>query len=139
MKRCRICQEEKPLTEFHKHNSSKDRKSPYCKPCAIAKASRHVKENYTYEKSRLLTYKRHGITEEIFLALLKLQNELCAICKNKPVKSLHIDHDHTCCVGAYSCGKCVRGLLCGDCNKAIGLLGENIDTFYAAVEYIKHA
>jgi hypothetical protein len=35
---------------------------------------------------------------------------------------LHIDHDHQCCPGGYSCGKCVRGALCGRHNVYLGHL-----------------
>jgi hypothetical protein len=35
---------------------------------------------------------------------------------------LHIDHDHDCCPGTYSCGRCVRGALCGRHNVYLGHL-----------------
>lgn len=38
---------------------------------------------------------------------------------------LVVDHDHSCCPGVTSCGLCVRGLLCTQCNSAAGLLGDD--------------
>jgi hypothetical protein len=39
--------------------------------------------------------------------------------------NLRVDHDHRCCPGAHSCGKCVKGLLCEGCNIASGWLGDS--------------
>jgi len=35
-------------------------------------------------------------------------------------RNLHVDHDHACCPGQMSCGKCIRGVVCNKCNTAIG-------------------
>jgi len=52
--------------------------------------------------------------------------------------ALVVDHDHECCPGdSPSCGLCVRGLLCGQCNMAIGLLGESIPRIRGALEYLE--
>lgn len=47
-----------------------------------------------------------------------------------------VDHDHTCCPGKRSCGRCVRGLLCNRCNRALGQFGDDIETLRRAVAYL---
>lgn len=49
---------------------------------------------------------------------------------------LAVDHDHACCPGHYSCGKCVRGLLCQDCNIAAGKLRDDPDVMLALAFYV---
>jgi hypothetical protein len=75
--------------------------------------------------------KRYGLTLEQYRALEKKQRGLCALCgkpplvgkracgKEKQAPRLCVDHDHACCPGKRSCGKCVRGLLCHWCNSHV--------------------
>jgi hypothetical protein len=59
----------------------------------------------------------------------------CEICGTTDAK-LHVDHDHSCCPGGYTCGGCVRGFLCGQCNQALGLLKDDPDRMVAAAAYV---
>ena len=43
---------------------------------------------------------------------------------------MHIDHDHE--TGAY------RGVLCANCNKALGLVNDNIETLQGLVAYLAY-
>jgi len=73
--------------------------------------------------------RNYGISEKEYDDLLQQQDNLCAICRTKSSKNLHVDHDH-------DTGK-VRGLLCSNCNTSLGLLRENPALFLSAVEYLK--
>lgn len=80
----------------------------------------------------------YGLSVEKRAQLLAEQNSCCYLCGEpldleKPQK-VHVDHDHSCCRGARSCGKCVRGLACEPCNKAIGLFGDNPERMKRAAE-----
>lgn len=64
---------------------------------------------------------RYKLTKEQFNSLLG-GNGLCPLCAKR--KATCVDHDHSCCAGRDTCGKCVRGILCNRCNGAIGTLTE---------------
>jgi hypothetical protein len=49
---------------------------------------------------------------------------------------LTVDHDHNCCPGHVSCGLCVRGFLCPQCNSAAGLLGDDPERARLLASYI---
>lgn len=69
----------------------------------------------------------------------KLIDRPCAICGEKDLTP-HLDHDHSCCAGggyADKCGKCVRGVLCSHCNKALGLFQDDPERMRAAAEYLE--
>lgn len=70
----------------------------------------------------------YGITKERFDELVIEQCGKCATC-NKQLTKFHIDHDH-------KTGK-VRGLLCGPCNQAIGLVKESSQTLANIINYLK--
>lgn len=47
-----------------------------------------------------------------------------------------IDHDHSCCSGPISCGDCIRGLLCQNCNAGLGYLKEDLGILTRAYDYL---
>ena len=88
-------------------------------------------DNLGYDPRR---FKRHNITKEIYENLLNQHSGKCWICKTSD--ATHIDHDHSCCSGGWSCGKCIRGVLCSNCNTAIGLLKDSQDLLEEAKRYL---
>lgn len=61
----------------------------------------------------------------------------CKVCGRVGVKKMNIDHDHSCCPkNKRSCGKCVRGVLCRDCNLGIGHFKDDIDLLKRAIKYL---
>lgn len=72
---------------------------------------------------------RYGLSKESFLALVEKQAGKCAICGAILGISLHVDHDHK--------TEKIRGLLCGDCNKAIGLLEDSPKVCRQAADYLE--
>lgn len=85
-------------------------------------------------------FAKYGLTEADYNRLLEEQGGGCAICGCPPEASakgtLAVDHDHACCSGQKSCGRCVRGLLCGKCNSSIGLADDDPDRLRRAASYL---
>jgi len=65
--------------------------------------------------------------------MLSAQNGVCRICfrVNGNGKRLAVDHDHE--------NMRIRGLLCGKCNLALGLMGEDPNRMLRLVKYIRAA
>lgn len=71
------------------------------------------------------------------LRILLSKDNLCAICRVVITEySVHIDHDHNCCPSKKTCGGCVRGLLCENCNKGLGHFKDNKDVLALALAYL---
>lgn len=84
--------------------------------------------------------KSHGLSEERWNEIFEGQDRACAVCKNSYPDSKrvwHIDHDHSCCDKPKSCGKCVRGILCGNCNSMLGHEKDSIFRLNNAVSYLR--
>lgn len=60
--------------------------------------------------------------------MLDRQGGACAICLQVRTETLHVDHCHA--TGA------VRGLLCGACNRALGLLNDDPGLIRRAADYL---
>jgi hypothetical protein len=81
--------------------------------------------------------KQLGIPVEQYEAMLKKQNGLCAVCKKRrPCNRggsdmLNVDHCH-------KTGK-IRGLLCGHCNRVLGLVEDSPKLLEALAAYLRAA
>jgi hypothetical protein len=118
---CYKCSTWKEESEFAKRKTTDDGLNPECRKCTI--------------KVRLPMY---GLTWDQYEQMVIRQNGVCAICLKPPGRAFDIDHDHACCAGGTSCGKCVRGLLCFNCNSALGKLKDDVEALERAVIYLKN-
>lgn len=140
MKTCKACNTEKPLSEFGPHKSTADKHATNCRPCDSKRQVAHQKKNAEKYKAQWVRrgILRHNITLEKYQELLDSHDGGCWICgATSEDKRLAIDHDHSCCPGAYSCGKCVRGLLCHPCNLSIGHFDKNGIDFTLVSKYLR--
>ena len=116
---CRLCGVEKPISEFYFRKDSGHYRSE-CKECL----------------RRLSSFRSTGWTPEKYEEAYIKQDGRCAICGCKLNSSRYTrfagDHDH-------KTGK-LRGLLCTNCNTALGLFKDSIERLEAAKAYLlKHA
>ncbi len=77
--------------------------------------------------------RKHHLPWEWYEQKLKEQGGRCGLCSGPPtprkgrlMASFDLDHDHTCCPGDSSCGKCARGLLCSRCNFVVGWVEKDL-------------
>lgn len=135
MRTCSTCKVEKSLDEFYRHRNLPEGRHLSCKSCQSDYAKRYNAQPENRAKQRALHLARYGLTPETFDALLEAQGRRCAICRaDDPggVGTWHIDHDHECCPERRrSCGGCVRGLLCMQCNHRVGIVEQFGDAISA--------
>ncbi len=164
MKICINCKQEKRFEEFKPKGDGSTRLSSYCKPCCVilkreyrrtergrelqrAAVRRYREKNHecllVAEAKRRQTpaYKRYvqehhlqktyGITRAQKAQMYKDQKGCCAACGDpfETVKATHTDHIHG--------TKIVRGLLCRDCNIALGLVKDEIRRLQALIIYLE--
>lgn len=120
---CSKCQAYKPTNEFHKDANDKSGCTSHCRECVAAYGLTH----------------KFGLSRADYDRMLESQDGVCRICRKTPEengKALAVDHDRACCPGNKSCGKCVRSLLCGNCNRAIGYFKDDPSLILAALTYV---
>ncbi len=137
-KYCGGCGKVKKHAEFYKNRSNWDGVGPRCKPCMAVEQAKwrdknREKVNANQRKRRLL--KDYNLPVEEYDRLLEAQGDKCAICEATETRTragnthlLSVDHCH-------ETGK-VRGLLCNNCNRALGLFNDNPEMLRRAVAYL---
>lgn len=140
MKQCTVCKETKELDQFYNVKSTKDGKGYRCKECdnkARQKWSANNPErSHLSQRQRNLKH-RFGVDLEWYEKQFKKQNYSCAICETKTNKTVgdrqfwnfSVDHCH-------DSGK-IRGILCNNCNRALGLFQDNPELLKKAASYVE--
>lgn len=125
----------KPCQGCGRKKGPKQRNLKFCYSCRQSKN----KERSRNQHSKMLQ-ERYGITLDQYESLYELQGGVCYLCRHATGKRrrLTVDHDHGCCADLPACGRCVRGLLCQNCNRNV--LGwaarDSLDFFYRGIEYL---
>ena len=110
---CPACQQELEVSAFPKNRANGDGLAAYCKPRHNAKGQETRKRLYGGSREYHLRA-RYGITTAEVDLMIAAQGGTCAVCPGKPE---HVDHDHK--------TDKVRGILCFNCNQALGNVRDN--------------
>lgn len=139
IKKCTLCKEEKPLSSFrNRGGSQKHLFKSKCNSCLYKEHRVWAEENkdrvYEYRKKDTWTLAkrcaRRGITPLQLVEKYEQQNNCCEICKLKiELSESAIDHNHE--TGEF------RGILCKQCNRALGMFKDNSQILKNAVDYLE--
>lgn len=113
---------EHPITDF------------WCQPCAKLHAVEHIPALRRIDRCFL-------VSPSYIIHLLEWQKNKCPVCKTPlcltKSKTWVVDHDHSCCPAGKFCDKCIRGILCGLCNRMLGLARDSVKTLERGAYYLK--
>ncbi len=132
--RCVVCRKVREDNEYGRYTTPAGLKyrRRTCNKCRVEKAKLRYANYPIVRKKALLAAeqarfrKLYRITLEDRDIILKKQGGKCKICRKKA--NLHVDHCHKTNV--------VRGLLCGSCNRGLGLFHESKKSLENAIKYL---
>ena len=135
---CKYCpetglQDISQFGEYQIKGRSKKCRRNKCHTCRRKDEAKRYEENPGVKQrmklaAKVSSYKReYGISIDDFNQMLIKQNKHCKICNQEMIKP-NIDHCH-------NSGK-VRGLLCWNCNIALGYFKDNIENLKSAIKYL---
>jgi hypothetical protein len=139
MKTCTVCKQDKPLCSYHKSKRSKDGYGYRCKGCdkeARKDYRERNKDRFALVSRKKQLKHKYGISLSDYDRMFKEQQGCCKICGTsenkvtgrKTVLNFAVDHCH-------QTGR-VRGLLCNQCNRALGLFKDDPSLLQKAVKYL---
>jgi hypothetical protein len=133
-KHCSKCHQLKKAEEFSPSKWTADFLVSQCHACHT-KSETDRRKTPEGKRSALSSYlkSRYGITLNDFETILAQQGGRCAICKQTDIKTkgrtrFDVDHDHK--------TKKVRGILCTNCNRVLGLVHEDVVVLGNLIAYL---
>ena len=148
---CVKCGAEKPITKFSKRSSrgrQAGQRETVCTACKVdqrapwgsapSQQPEYQREYYWTTRRWLVIERRFGLTKERYEQMWLAQGNKCAGCLKEfeQLSDIRVDHDHACCPGVNSCGKCVRGMVCHNCNVIMGLAHDNLEVLQRLAAYL---
>jgi hypothetical protein len=138
-KDCSVCGNRKPFDCFYNYKNKSDGKSYRCKDCDDLARKKWKEDNLVSSKLSMRKNNlksKYGISLDAYNYLLRHQGYRCAICETTENNvigershwNFAVDHNH-------DTGK-VRGLLCNQCNRAIGMLKDDATLLRKAADYL---
>lgn len=150
--RCSKCGEHRSIEEMARNKNRLDGIDCWCRPCHRKSSRRYAEANpakvaasqrayrasterrpSTRDNRKVNLKARFDMTPEQYDELLTAQGGGCAICGEHRVErgrhNMHVDHDYT--TGA------VRGILCGTCNRGVGMFADSPERLEAAATYLR--
>lgn len=126
MPRCPSCGLTKPNEDFPRNRATKSGLATYCKPChnRIMKANR---ERHHGTTRQFHLKRRYGVDQCQIHWMVLRQNGVCAVCREGVPE--HVDHCHK--------TNRVRGVLCFNCNRGLGKLGDDPRLLLRAIDYLE--
>ena len=150
-KKCGTCKKDLPETSkyFPKNPKGKNGLKSVCKKCTKIQRKKYLKSSpqalkYAhwyrhfadgYHMYRNYLYTTHRLREDDFREIIDRQKGCCDICGKSLVNpifskgDLHVDHCHK--------TNKVRGALCCNCNRLIGVALEDIKILENAIKYLR--
>lgn len=129
MKQCLDCEQVLLLAGFVRNRSTKDGRTPYCRPCQYKRVDASRQRLHGGSRHYHLK-RRYGIGADEVLSMVEEQAGRCPICfMELIVAKVHVDHDHA--TGA------VRGAVCFSCNGGLGQFKDNADVLRRAADYLE--
>lgn len=132
MLRCTACKQDKPDSEFGPEKRKRNGHKSQCRDCC----NQASKKQYQASRTRRLAddrarrLRRYGLDESGLIDLYEQQLGECGGCSRRmPIEDLKIDHCHQ--------HDRVRGLLCHNCNVALGLVKDNPRTLENLAAYLR--
>jgi Recombination endonuclease VII len=123
---CPDCGAGKSFADFPKNRADPSGLGNYCKPCHNARGRESRERLYGGGREYHLR-RRYGIGQEEVDRMIAEQDGQCAGCGR--MNPEHVDHDH-------ATGK-VRGLLCFNCNQALGNVRDDPAVLIRLVTYLR--
>ena len=123
---CPDCKAYRPRDAFFRNRSETDGLAGYCREHHTERVVSNVEKHHGSKRNYHLK-RRYGITEADFNTMYEAQDGLCLGCGKAEAK--HVDHDHDTGI--------VRGLLCFNCNQALGNVRDDVEVLLALVEYLE--